>query len=81
MIKEERAISRAKAIMNNVIELVNDNLYGANLISDCFARKLPKAKLLENQWKHDLATKDEQLSRVQSLIWDAYWSLLVKLHS
>ena len=67
--------------MNNVIELVNDNLYGANLISDCSTGKLPKAKVLENQLKQDLATKDEQLNRIQSLTWDAYGSFLVKPHS
>ena len=48
LIKEERATSRVRAIMNNVIEMVNDNLYGVNLISDCSPRKLPKAKMLEN---------------------------------
>ena len=67
--------------MNNVMELVNDNVYGENLISDCSLGKLPKAKVLENQWKRDLATKDEQFSRVHNLTWDAYWSLLVKPHS
>lgn len=67
--------------MNNVIELVNDNLYGANLISDCSPGNLPKAKVLENQWKQDLDTKDEQINRVQSLNCDVYWSFLVKPHS
>jgi len=81
LIKAERATSRARAIMKNLIELVNHNLYGANLISDCSPGKLPKTKVLENQWKQNVATKDEQLSRVQSLTWDAYWSFFVKPHS
>ena len=67
LIKAEKATSRARAIMNNVIELVNDNLYGANLISYCSPGNLPKVKVLEKQWKQDLDTKEEQLNRVQSL--------------
>jgi len=80
LIKSERATSEARAIMNNVIALVNDNLYGVNLICHCLLAKLPKEKMLENQWKQDLGTKDEQISRVQSLTWDAYWSFLIKPH-
>lgn len=53
--------------MNNFIELVNDNLYGANLISDCSPGNLTKAKVLEKQRKQDLDTKEEQLYREQSL--------------
>jgi len=65
LIKEERDTSRARAIMNNVIELVNDNLHGANLIFGCSPGKLPKAKVLEKQWKKDLDNKEEQLNKVQ----------------
>ena len=81
LIKVERTTSRARAIMNNVIELVNDNLYGTNLISDCSPGNLPKAKVLKNQWRQYLDTKEEHLNKVQSLNWDAYWSFLVKPHS
>jgi len=42
---------------------------------------LPKAKVLEKQWKQDLDTKEEQLNRVQSLNWDAHWSFVVKPYS
>ena len=67
--------------MNNFIELVNDNLYGANLISNCSPRNLPKVKALEKQWKQDLDTKEEQLNRVQSLNWDVHFSFVVKPHN
>ena len=67
--------------MNNVIELVNDNLYGANLISDCSPGNLPKVKVLEKQWKQDLETKEEQLNGVQSLNWDVHWPFVVKPHN
>ena len=51
LIKEERATSRARVVMNNLVELINNNLYRANLISDCIPGKLPKVKELEKQWK------------------------------
>ena len=44
LIKVERATSRAKSIVNNVTQLVNDNLYAINLIADCTPGQLPKVK-------------------------------------
>lgn len=67
--------------MNNVIELVIDNLYGANLISDRSPGNIPKAKVLEKQWKQDLDTEEEKINRVQSLNLDAHWSFVVKPHN
>ena len=64
MIKGEWATSKARAIMNNLVGLINDSLYAANLISDCIPSKLPKVKEIEKQWKHDLANKDQQSSAI-----------------
>lgn len=51
LIKAERATSRAKIIMNNVTQLVNDNLYAINLIADCTPGQLPKLKETDHGWK------------------------------
>lgn len=80
LIKTKRATSRARAIRNNVIELVNDSLYLANLISDCSPRKLPKEKALEDQWRQDLSNREEQIGKVKNLTWDSFWFFLVKPH-
>ena len=81
LIKEEWATSRARSVMNSLVELINDNLYTANLISDCIPGKLPKVKDLEKQWKQELTSKDQQIGAMQGLSWDAFWFYLVKPHS
>jgi len=67
--------------MNSTIELINDNLHSANLIFECSLENLPKAKVLEKQWKQDLNTREEQLKKLKSLNWDTHWFYLVKPHS
>lgn len=81
MIKEERATSRARTIMDNLTQLVNDNLYAANLISDCTPGKLSKVKEIDKIWKQDLISKDQQINKTQEITWDALWSHLIKPHS
>ena len=81
LIKGERAISRARAIMKNLVVLINDSLYAANLISNCIPGKIPKVKEIEKQWKHDLSNKYQQSSAIQGITWDAFWFYLVKPHS
>lgn len=49
LIKAERGTSTARATMNNVIELVNDSLYGTNSISNFSLGNLMKAQMLEDQ--------------------------------
>jgi len=34
-----------------------------------------------SKFLQDLAIKEEELNRVQSLTWDAYWSFFIKPHS
>ena len=55
--KVERETSRAIATMNVVIELVNNNLYISNLISDFSPGKLSKEKELEHQCRQELERK------------------------
>ena len=58
LIKEEQATSRARAMMNNLTQLVNDSLYVINLILDCILGKLPKAKEADTRWKQELINKN-----------------------
>ena len=44
LIKAEGATSRAKSMMNNVTQVVNDSLYAINLILDCTPAMLPRVK-------------------------------------
>ena len=81
MNKEEWATSRARVVMNSLVQLINDSLHAANLIFDCIPGKLPKVKEIEKQWKQDLANKDQHISAIQGITWDALWSYLVKPHS
>ena len=39
LIKGERGTSRARTMVNNITQLVNDSLYATNLISDCIPGK------------------------------------------
>jgi len=81
LIKAKRETSRARGVRNNIIELINDNLHNANLIFECSLENLPKAKVLEKQWKRDLNIREEQLKKLKSLNWDTHWFYLFKLHS
>ena len=67
--------------MNNVVELINDNLRTANLISDHIPRQLLKVKELEKQWEQELKSRYQQIDAIQELTWDTFWSYLVKPHS
>ena len=59
LIKKERATSKARAVMNSLVELIDENFYTFKLISNYIVGKLPKVKVLEKQWKQDLASKDQ----------------------
>ena len=71
MIKEERATSIERVVMNKLVELINDSLYATNLISDCIPGKLPKVKEIKKQWKQDLANKDQQINAIKGITWHA----------
>ena len=57
--KSERATSRAKSLMNNTTQLINDSLYTTNLISDCTPGKLPKVKEVDSRWKEEIINKNQ----------------------
>ena len=64
MIKEERATSRARAMINNLTQLVNYSLYSTNLISDCTPEDLPKVKEMDRRWKQELISKNQKINEV-----------------
>ena len=81
LMKSERAISRAKGLMNNTTQLINDSLYATNLISDCTPGKLPKVKEVDSRWKQEIIDKNQKISKLQGISWDNMWSYLIKPHS
>ena len=81
LMKSERSISRAKSMMNNITQLVNDSLYTTNLISDCTPGKLPKGKEAYSRWKEEIINKNQQISKLQGISWDIMWTYLIKPHS
>ena len=72
--KSERAISRAKGLMNNTTQFTNDSLYTTNLISDCIPGELPKVKEADFRWKEEIINKNQQISKLQGISWDNMWS-------
>jgi len=81
LIKAERATSRAKGIMNNVTQMVNDNLYAINLIADCSPSQLPRVKETDHRWKQEIINKNQQIGQLQGISWDTMWTYLIKPHS
>ena len=61
LMKSKRAISRAKGLMNNATQLINDILYATNLISDCTPGKLPKVKEADSRWKEEIINKNQHI--------------------
>ena len=81
LMKSERATSRAKNLMNNTIQLINDSLYATNLISDCTPGELPKVKEANSRWKKEIIDKNKKIRKLQGISWDNMWSYLIKPHS
>ena len=81
LMKSERAISRAKGLMNNTTQLINDILYATNLISDCTLGKFPKVKEADSRWKEEIINKNQQIRKLQGISWDIMWTYLIKPHS
>lgn len=79
--EEENAIVNGVAATNIIIENINENFHGANLVADSIPRFLPDAKHLDRQWKHAAQDKAEVIMQTTKLDWEAYWQHLVKLHS
>ena len=81
LMESERAISRAKGLMNNITQLINDSLYDTNLISDCIPGELPKVKEADSRWKQEIVDKNKKISKLQGISWDNMWSYLIKPRS
>ena len=77
----EKATTDAAAITNIIIENINENLHGANLVAKSILGFLPDSKQLEQQWKHVVEEKVEVIRQMMRLDWEAYWQHLVKPRS
>ena len=76
--KAERAISRARSMMSNITQFINDSLYSINLISDCVPGSLPKVKETKNRWKEEMINKIQQIDKLQAISWENMWAYLIK---
>ena len=81
VMKAERAASRCKIIASNMIDLVNDTLYLANMISKCTPGSITTAGMLEESSYHDLEEQRKLITGVNTLTSEAYWLFLVKPHT
>ena len=79
--KAERAASRCKIIASNMIDLVNDTLYLANMISKCTPGSITTADMLEQASYHGLEEQRKLITGVNTLTSEAYWLFLVKPHT
>ena len=79
--KAERAISRARSMMGNITQFINDSLYAINLISDCVPGSLPKVKETDCRWKEEMMNKSQQINKLQTISWDNMWTYLIKPHN
>ena len=81
VMKAERAASRCKMIASNMINLVNDTLYLANMISQCTPGSITTANMLEQRNYPDLEKQGRLIAGVNTLTSDAYWHFLIKPHT
>lgn len=81
VMKAERAASRCKIISSNMIDLVNDTLYLANMISKCTPGSITTADMLEQTSYHGLEEQRKLITGLNTLTSDAYWLFLVKPHT
>jgi len=70
----ERATTiAATATTNSIIEAINENIHGANLVTDIIPGFLPNVKQLEQQWRQAAKEKEEVIRQMSKLNWEAYW--------
>ena len=81
VMKAEVAVSRCKTISKSIINLVNDTLYLANMISQCTPGNLTTANELEQNNYPKLEEQWRLITGVNTLTTDAYWLFLIKPHS
>jgi len=49
---------------NNIIEAINENLHGTNLVRECVPRFLLNVKQLEQQWMQAVQEKEEVIRQL-----------------
>jgi len=81
VMKAERAASRCRVIERNIINIVNDTLYLANMISQCTPGNITTANMLEHKNYPELEKQGRLIAGVNSLTTDAYWLFLIKPHA
>jgi len=80
VLKAERASSRCRLTSNNLIDLVNDTLYIANIVSQCTPGKVTTANTLEQTCYPELESRGRLIAGVNSLNIETYWHFLIKPH-
>ena len=80
VMKAERAASRCKTISKNMINLVNDTLYLANMISQCTPGNITTTNMLEHRNYPELEKQGRLIAGVNTLTADTYWLFLIKPH-
>ena len=81
VMKAERAASRCKSTSSNLVDLVNNTLYLANMISQCTPGKMTTTNTLEQSCYSELEEKGRLIAGINSLNLDAYWLFLIKPHT
>ena len=74
----EKAMVEATKTTNIIIEDINENFHGANLVAESIPGFLPDAKQLEQQWKQTVEDKVKVIRQTTRIDWEAYWQNLVK---
>ena len=81
VMKAERAASRCKSTFSNLVDLVNNTLYLANMISQCTLGKMTTTNKLEQSCYPELEEKGRLIAKINSLKLEAYWLFLIKPHT
>ena len=76
--RAERAISRARSMMGNITQFINDSLYATNLISGCVLGSFLKVEDTDRRWKEEILNKNQQINELQTISWDNMWTYLIK---
>ena len=79
--KAERAASRCKSTASNLVDLVNNTLYLANMISQCTPGKMTTPNALELTCYPELEEKGRLIAGVKTLSLDSYWLFFIKPHT
>lgn len=81
VLKAERVASRCRLTSSNLVDLVNNTLYLANMISQCTPGKITTTNALEQSCYPELEERGRLIAGINSLNMEAYWHFLVKPHT